>query len=68
VIPAAKPNLSVVGTRELEELLIEYGDIFVMDSNNYRQTDSMYHHIGRGGPTNLPTPKETPHSKTGGCG
>jgi hypothetical protein len=35
VIAAAKPNLSDAESRELEELLTDYGDIFVVNSDDY---------------------------------
>jgi hypothetical protein len=41
VIAAAKPNLSDAYSRQLEELLTEYGDIFAMDSDDYGRTDRM---------------------------
>jgi hypothetical protein len=38
-----KPNMSDGESQELEELLTEYGDIFAMDSDDYEQTDRVYH-------------------------
>jgi hypothetical protein len=39
VIAAARPTLSDAESRELEELLAEYGDIFVTKSDKYGQTE-----------------------------
>jgi hypothetical protein len=39
VTAAVRPNLSDGESRELEEPLTEYGDIFAMNSKNYRWTD-----------------------------
>jgi hypothetical protein len=37
---AAKPNLSDAGSRDLEELLTEYGDIFAVDSDDHGRINS----------------------------
>jgi hypothetical protein len=68
MIAAARLNLSDTESRELQELLTEYGDIFAVKSNNYRHTDRMYH-LSRywGGPTDPPNLWRL-RSKTGGCG
>jgi hypothetical protein len=48
VIAAARPNLSNAESQELEELVTEYRDIFVMKSDDYRRTDKVYHCIDTG--------------------
>jgi hypothetical protein len=48
VTVAAKPNLSDGKSRELKELLTEYGDIFAIKSDDYGWTDKVYHHIDKG--------------------
>jgi hypothetical protein len=45
VITAAKQNLCDTESRELGELLTEYGDVFTMDSDDYGRTDRVYHSI-----------------------
>jgi hypothetical protein len=40
-IAAARPNLSDAESRDLEELLTEYGDIFAIDSDDYGWTDKV---------------------------
>jgi hypothetical protein len=45
VIAAAKPNLSNTEFQELEDIVTKYRDIFAMDSNDYRLTDKVYHHM-----------------------
>jgi hypothetical protein len=68
VITDIKPNLSDAESQELDEHLTEYGDIFALDSNDYRQTDKVYHHIdmGEAQPTNQ-TLRRLP-GKIGKCG
>jgi hypothetical protein len=48
VIAVVKPNLSDTESRELEEPLTEYGDIFAIGSDAYRRTDRVYHRIDTG--------------------
>jgi hypothetical protein len=36
---AARQNLNDAKSRELEDLFTKYGDIFVMNSDDYRWTD-----------------------------
>jgi hypothetical protein len=48
VIAAATHNLNNAKSRELEDLFTKYGDIFVMNSDDYRRTDSLYHCIDMG--------------------
>jgi hypothetical protein len=48
VIAGIKPNLSDAESRELEELLTEYGVIFVMKSADYDRTKRVYHCIDMG--------------------
>lgn len=45
---AARPDLSDAESKALEELLIEYADIFAMKSDNYGWTDRLYHSIDTG--------------------
>jgi hypothetical protein len=56
VTAAAKSNLSDNASKELEELLTKYGNIFVMKSDDYRWTNRVYHHIdtGEGQPIRQP--------------
>jgi hypothetical protein len=49
MIAAAKHNLSDSESRELEELLTEYGDVFAMDRDDYGRTDRVHHSINTGG-------------------
>jgi hypothetical protein len=48
VIAAAGPNLSDAESRELEELLTEYGDISAMKTDDYGQTNGVYCSIDTG--------------------
>jgi hypothetical protein len=48
VFAAARPAPSDNETRELEELITEYRDIFATKSSDYRRTDRVYHHINTG--------------------
>lgn len=48
VITAARPNLSDAESQELEELFTEYGDIFVMKSDNYERTDQVCNRVDTG--------------------
>jgi hypothetical protein len=48
VIAEARQNLNDAKSRELEDLFTKYGDIFVMNSDDYRQTDRFYHCIDKG--------------------
>jgi hypothetical protein len=48
VIAAARPNLSDAESRELEDLLTKYRHIFAMKSDDYRQTNRVYHCIDMG--------------------
>jgi hypothetical protein len=50
VIAAARPNLSDAESRELEEHLTEYGDIFAMKSDDYGQKDRVNHRVDTGRP------------------
>jgi hypothetical protein len=56
VIAVAKPNLSNAESQELEELRTKYGDIFAMESDDYRRPDEVYHCIdtGEGRPIRQP--------------
>lgn len=47
-IAAARPDLSDAESKNLEEHLTEYADIFAMKSDNYGRTDRMYHSIDTG--------------------
>jgi hypothetical protein len=63
VIAAAKPNLSDAESRELEELLADYGDIFVVNSDDYGRTaESKYHHIDTAQPIGQ-SPRRLPLAK-----
>jgi hypothetical protein len=44
----ARPNLSDALSSEMVELLTKYGDIFVMKSDHYGQTERVTHRIGMG--------------------
>jgi hypothetical protein len=46
---AARPNLSDAESREMEELLTEYGDSFALKSFDYGRTDRVYHRKDTGG-------------------
>jgi hypothetical protein len=66
LIAVARPNLCDAESRELEELLTEYGDIFVMDSGEHGRADSVQHRIDTGEarqfrqrPGRLPLTKQT---------
>jgi hypothetical protein len=48
VVATARPNLSGEGIQEREELIMKYGDVFMMESDYYRQTDTVYHLINAG--------------------
>jgi hypothetical protein len=48
VIAADRPNLSDAGSRESEELLTEYGDIFAMNIDEYGWTDRVFQLIDTG--------------------
>jgi hypothetical protein len=48
MIAAARPNLSAAESRELEELLTEYGDIFAVRSDDCGRTDRVYHRTDKG--------------------
>jgi hypothetical protein len=67
MIAAAKPNLSDTESREMEELT-EYGNIFAMDRDYYRQTHRVYHRTDTGKTRPISPSPRRPPSKTGGCG
>jgi hypothetical protein len=46
IIATARPHLSNREFQELEELLVEYEDIFAVDSEDYRWTNKVYHCLG----------------------
>jgi cytochrome c peroxidase len=48
VIAVTKPNLSDAESWDLEDILTEYGDIFAVDSDDYRRTNRVYHHVNMG--------------------
>jgi hypothetical protein len=66
VIAAARPNQSDTESQELVELFTEHKDIFAMNSNDYRRTDSVPPYRYGRGPTDSLTPKEAPSRKKGG--
>jgi hypothetical protein len=68
VIAVGKPNLSDTESRELEEILMEYGDIFDMDNDKYGLTDRFYHHVDTGEAQPIHQPSRRPPKNTGGCG
>jgi hypothetical protein len=68
MLAAAKPNLSNAESQELEELLTEYSDIFAMDSDDYRLTDRVYHHIDMGEARPRQPPRRLPWAKQADVG
>jgi hypothetical protein len=48
ITEAARPHLSNGELQDLEELLAEYKDIFVVYSEDYGQTNKVYHRIDMG--------------------
>jgi hypothetical protein len=48
MIVAARRNLSDVESRELQELLSEYGDMFVMMNGDYGRINRVFDPVGTG--------------------
>jgi hypothetical protein len=69
MIAVAKPNLNDAESKELEQFLAKYGDIFAMQSEDYGQTNRVYHRIAaeRALPIHQP-PRGPPCNKIGECG
>jgi hypothetical protein len=67
MIAAAGLSLSEAESRELEQLLIKYWDIFEIKSSKCSRLNSVYHQIDNGrSPNDSPFSKETSPSKTSG--
>jgi hypothetical protein len=58
VIAVVKPSFNDAECWELEDLLTKYRDIFPIDSDEYGQTDRVYHRIDTGGPNRFSNPRE----------
>jgi hypothetical protein len=65
----ARPNLSDAESRESEELLTEYTDIFAMKSDDCGRTDRIYHRIDTGEARPIrQSPKRLPQAKQADVG
>jgi hypothetical protein len=62
---SVRPNLVDAESPELKHLLTEYGDIFAVNNDDYRQTNRMYHRMDMG---EAPPPRRLPLAKQADVG